>query len=56
MSTWLAIRALIVWHNTLIGVTGIARLKNCRALIRTGVGFDSVDIAAIAKSQIDFLA
>ena len=39
-------RALIVWHNTPIGAPGMARLKNCRALIRNGVGFDSVDIAA----------
>jgi phosphoglycerate dehydrogenase-like enzyme len=39
-------RALIVWHNTPIGGAGIARLRNCRALIRNGVGFDSVDIAA----------
>ena len=38
--------ALIVWHNTPIGEPGMARLKNCRALIRNGVGFDSVDIAA----------
>jgi len=38
--------ALIVWHNTPIGAAGIGRLKNCRALIRNGVGFDSVDIAA----------
>ena len=38
--------ALIVWHNTPISAKGIARLRNCRALIRNGVGFDSVDIAA----------
>jgi phosphoglycerate dehydrogenase-like enzyme len=39
-------RALIVWHNTPITAAGIARLRNCRAIIRNGVGFDSVDIAA----------
>jgi len=38
--------ALIVWHNTPITAAGIARLKNCRAIIRNGVGFDSVDIVA----------
>jgi len=38
--------ALIVWHNTPIGAAGIERLKHCRALIRNGVGFDSVDITA----------
>ena len=38
--------ALIVWHNTPVTSSGIARLRNCRAIIRNGVGFDSVDIAA----------
>ncbi len=36
-------RALIVWHNTPITAAGIARLSNCRAIIRNGVGYDSVD-------------
>jgi phosphoglycerate dehydrogenase-like enzyme len=44
--------ALIVWHNTPITAAGIARLKNCRALIRNGVGFDSVDIAAARERGI----
>lgn len=47
-----ASRALIVWHNTPIGGAGIARLKQCRAIIRNGVGFDSVDIAAARKHGI----
>ncbi len=38
--------ALIIWHNMAMTAAGIARLKNCRAIIRNGVGFDSVDIAA----------
>src|SRR4051812_9014370 len=45
-------RALIVWHNTAMTRTGIARLRNCRALIRNGVGFDSVDIAAARECGI----
>jgi len=45
-------RALIVWHNTPIRAQGIARLKNCRALIRNGVGFDSVDISAARQHGI----
>lgn len=39
-------RAIIIWHNMPLTTAGIARLKNCRAIIRNGVGFDSVDIAA----------
>jgi len=45
-------RALIVWHNTPITAAGIARLQNCRAIIRNGVGFDSVDIAAARERGI----
>jgi phosphoglycerate dehydrogenase-like enzyme len=41
-----AAQALIVWHNTPIGRAGLTRLQACRALIRNGVGVDSVDIAA----------
>jgi phosphoglycerate dehydrogenase-like enzyme len=45
-------RALIIWHNTPIRSGGIGRLKNCRALIRNGVGFDSVDIEEAARRGI----
>ena len=43
---------MIVWHNTPIGAPGMAQLKSCRALIRNGVGFDSVDIAAARQIGI----
>ena len=45
-------RALIVWHNTPITAAGIARLRDCRAIIRNGVGFDSVDIGAARERGI----
>jgi phosphoglycerate dehydrogenase-like enzyme len=44
--------ALIVWHNTPVTAAGIARLRRCRAIIRNGVGFDSVDIAAARERGI----
>src|SRR3954467_12775105 len=44
----LAADALILWHNVPIGAEVIARLSQCRAIIRNGVGFDSVDVAAAA--------
>lgn len=45
-------QAMIVWHNTPISAPGMAQLKSCRALIRNGVGFDSVDIAAARQLGI----
>jgi phosphoglycerate dehydrogenase-like enzyme len=44
--------ALIVWHNLIIDAAFIARLQNCRAIIRNGVGYDSVDTAAAAARGI----
>src|SRR5690606_18531401 len=44
--------ALIVWHNAPIGAAGLARLRRCRAIIRNGVGYDSVDIEAAARLGI----
>jgi phosphoglycerate dehydrogenase-like enzyme len=48
----LAADALILWHNIQVDVGVVARLKNCRALIRNGTGFDSVDAAAAAQRGI----
>ena len=44
--------ALIIWQNANITENTISRLKNCRALIRNGVGYDSVDIDAAARAGI----
>jgi phosphoglycerate dehydrogenase-like enzyme len=44
--------AIIVWHNAPITAAGIARLRRCRAIIRNGVGFDSVDIDAAREKNI----
>src|SRR4051812_33358700 len=44
--------ALILWHGPLITAEIIAKMKNCRAIIRNGVGFDTVDIAAAAQAGI----
>lgn len=43
---------IIVWHNTNIPAATIAKMKQCRAIIRNGVGFDTVDVAAAAARGI----
>jgi phosphoglycerate dehydrogenase-like enzyme len=48
----LAADVLILWHNVPMGPEVISRLKQCRAIIRNGVGYDSVDIAAAAARGI----
>ncbi len=44
--------ALILWHGPLVTADAIARMRNCRAIIRNGVGFDTVDCAAAARAGI----
>ncbi|HBJ83413.1 MAG TPA: C-terminal binding protein [Verrucomicrobiales bacterium] len=44
--------AIIIWHNMPLTAQGITKLKNCRAIIRNGVGFDSVDVAAARERSI----
>jgi C-terminal binding protein len=44
--------ALILWHGPIVNADVVARLTNCRALIRNGVGYDSVDAVAAAKRGI----
>ncbi|HEY0864159.1 MAG TPA: C-terminal binding protein [Lacunisphaera sp.] len=48
----LAADVLLLWHNIPVGPDVIRQLKNCRALIRNGVGYDSVDTAAAAAAGI----
>jgi phosphoglycerate dehydrogenase-like enzyme len=47
-----AAQAIILWHNLPLTATGIARLTHCRAIIRNGVGYDSVDLAAARAHRI----
>src|SRR5262245_16857887 len=44
--------AIILWHGPRVTADILARMKNCRAIVRNGVGFDTVDIAAAAKAGI----
>jgi len=44
--------ALLVWHRIKISEKTIARLKRCKAIVRCGVGFDNVDLAAAGKRGI----
>ncbi len=43
---------LIVFHEIAVPASVIARLDRCRVLVRCGVGFDSVDLAAAGAKGI----
>jgi phosphoglycerate dehydrogenase-like enzyme len=44
--------AIILWHGPRVTAEVVAGLRHCRAIIRNGVGFDSVDTAAAARAGI----
>jgi phosphoglycerate dehydrogenase-like enzyme len=44
--------ALILWHGPLVDAAIVSQMRQCKAIIRNGVGYDSVDIAAAAKAGI----
>ncbi len=44
--------AILLWHNIPFRAETLAQLKNCRAIVRNGVGFDSVDIKAAREVGI----
>jgi phosphoglycerate dehydrogenase-like enzyme len=48
----LAADVLLLWHNIPVTAELIARLTRCRALIRNGTGYDSVDTRAAADRGI----
>lgn len=44
--------ALIVFHTIRISADAIGRLRKCRAIVRCGVGYDNVDLAAAGARGI----
>ena len=44
--------ALIVFHTIKISASSIRRLQKCRAIVRCGVGYDNVDLAAAGAKGI----
>lgn len=45
-------RAVIIWHNIPVRAAAIQRFRRCRAIIRNGVGYDSVDLATARAQNI----
>lgn len=44
--------AIILWHGPQVTAEIVKQLKNCRLIVRNGVGFDSVDTKAAAAAGI----
>lgn len=44
--------ALLLWHEIKIDPALVARLKQCRVIVRAGVGFDHIDLRAAGAAAI----
>ena len=44
--------ALVIWHEVQIDQDFVDRLTRCRVIVRAGVGFDHVDLAATGRAGI----
>ena len=51
-TAWRTCDAVLVWHRMRITPSVIALLDRCRLIVRVGVGFDNVDVAACAARGI----
>lgn len=49
---WASAEALLVWHEIPIDTALIAKLDRCRIIVRTGVGFDHIDLEAAGRAGI----
>lgn len=49
---WKSADALLMWHDVHLNEETIQKLKRCQVIVRIGVGFDNVDIAAAGKAGI----
>ena len=47
-----SVDALVVWHLLQIDAALIARLRACRVIVRAGVGYDHIDVAAAGAAGI----
>ncbi|MEX0696457.1 MAG: C-terminal binding protein [Dongiaceae bacterium] len=51
-AVWRACDAMILWHEMAIDAGVAARLSSCRIVVRAGVGYDRIDLAAFAARGV----
>jgi len=49
---WANCDAMVSWHEIRVDRALIAMLKNCRIIVRAGVGYDQIDLEAAAETGI----
>ncbi len=49
---WRSCDAVLIWHRMKLDAGVVSKLDNCKLVVRVGVGFDNVDVAACKKRGI----
>ncbi len=49
---WAVADAILPWHDLYLDAATIAKMKNCKVIVRVGVGFDNIDLIAAAQLGI----
>lgn len=49
---WAAADAILLWHDVAVEAETVAKLDRCKVIVRIGVGFDNVDLAAAGAQGI----
>ena len=50
--SWQKADAILVWHVMTLNADVVARLDNCRIIVRAGIGVDRIDLEACARRGI----
>jgi phosphoglycerate dehydrogenase-like enzyme len=49
---WNSATAILAWHDLEYGAPLIAKMHNCKVIVRVGAGYDNVDLAAAGRRGI----
>lgn len=51
-SAWRGCDAIVMWHQMRLTAPVVRKLEKCRIIVRCGVGFDNIDVAACSNRGI----
>jgi len=51
-ASWRACDAVVIWHQLPLGEPTVSLMEKCRLVVRAGIGFDQIDVAACAAHGI----
>ena len=50
--TWSKVDAIVAWHDIDYNKNLISKLKQCKVIVRAGVGYDNIDLKSAGEKNI----